>query len=580
MDDTRAWVRGEIDGEWLEARVVSRDADGGATLETLSTKEQSTAKAEELLLANELPEQGVEDMTRLNYLHEPALLNNLRHRFALDHIYTYTGKICIAVNPFNWAVSKPLYAESLLVKYRAKEFGQLPPHVYAIAEEGYQRILAASALGKQDNQSILVSGESGAGKTESVKVMMQYLAFVSKSGDTNRVAEQVLASNPLLEAFGNARTLRNNNSSRFGKFIEIQFNNAYRMAGARIHVYLLEKSRVTQQSEGERSYHIFYQLLAGLSPEEKASLHLEEPASAYSLINGSSCMAIDGVDDAQELTRTRGAMEAVGMSEADKGDATRCLAAVLLLAQLVFEQGEDDQGASVAAASLPTLGHVAGLLSAEVADDLSGALCKRRLVTRDDTITVHLTLEQARDSRDALAKALYGRLFGWLVARCNDKLVDDRAASAFIGILDIFGFEAFKVNSFEQLCINYANERLQQQFNWNVFKAEQAEYEAEGIEWQYITFVDNQECLDLLDKKGLGGVLHLLDEECAMQQGTDAKFVQKIREKHKEHKYYSNCPRTCEALPPSLATTTSHRVCCPSATGTLRRRSASRRRSR
>ena len=268
MDDTRAWVRGEIDGEWLEARVVSRDADGGATLETLSTKEQSTAKAEELLLANELPEQGVEDMTRLNYLHEPALLNNLKHRFERDKIYTYTGKICIG-QPTNWAVSKPLYAESLLVKYRAKEFGQLPPHVYAIAEEGYQRILAASALGKQDNQSILVSGESGAGKTESVKVMMQYLAFVSKSGDTNRVAEQVLASNPLLEAFGNARTLRNNNSSRFGKFIEIQFSaRVYKMAGARIHIYLLEKSRVTQQSEGERSYHIFYQLLAGLARGE------------------------------------------------------------------------------------------------------------------------------------------------------------------------------------------------------------------------------------------------------------------------------------------------------------------------
>ena len=163
MDDTRAWVRGELDGEWLEARVVSRDADGGATLETLSTKEQSTAKAEELLLANELPEQGVEDMTRLNYLHEPALLNNLRHRFRRPHLHVHR-KICIAVNPLNWAVSKPLYAESLLVKYRAKEFRQLPPHVYAIAEEGYQRIPAASALGKQDNQSILVSGESG-GKT-------------------------------------------------------------------------------------------------------------------------------------------------------------------------------------------------------------------------------------------------------------------------------------------------------------------------------------------------------------------------------------------------------------------------------
>ena len=499
----------------------------------------------------------------------------MRHRFGRDHVYTYTGKICIAVNPFNWQVSQPLYAEELLVKYRGQELDDMPPHVYGIAEQAYQKILNDEPV----NQSILVSGESGAGKTESVKIMMQYLAVVSKSsGGQNKVAAQVLASNPLLEAFGNARTLRNNNSSRFGKFIEIQFSSRQlKMAGARIHIYLLEKSRVVQQSTGERNYHVFYQLLAGLSDEERAQVHLQAGIETFHLLNQSGCVAIDGVDDAAEMQRTRTAMVAVGMGDDEIGAVTATLAAVLLLAQLAFEQDGDEKSA-VAADAGETLQHIASLLGPEQAEDLSAALCTRRLITRDDEITVPLTLEQARDSRDALGKSIYGRLFSWLVDRCNEKLVDDEASAAFIGILDIFGFESFKVNSFEQLCINYANERLQQQFNWDVFKSEQAEYEAEGIEWKYIEFIDNQQCLDLIDHKAQMGILHLLDEECAIQKGSDETLAQKLRDRHGKvcaHPRAVALART----PHSLASPS--RVCsCPLAcmcvsTRILTRRSAS-----
>ena len=251
--ETQAWAPNpDVDGDWLEAVVVSRGEDGTVVLKTVANGVEHTCPADKLNLMNVLPEQGVEDMARLNYLHEPALLNNLRHRFALDHVYTYTAKICIAVNPFDWQVSKPLYAEEMLRKYRGREMSELPPHVYAIAEDAYQKILDAEAR-NGNNQSVLVSGESGAGKTEAVKIMMNYLAAVSRAGETNLIAQQVLASNPLLEAFGNAKTSRNNNSSRFGKFIEIQFDQAHKMSGAHIHIYLLEKSRIAGQAQGAPS---------------------------------------------------------------------------------------------------------------------------------------------------------------------------------------------------------------------------------------------------------------------------------------------------------------------------------------
>eukprot|EP00900_Chrysochromulina_parva_P008310 jgi/Chrpa1/17480/Chrysochromulina_OHIO_Genome00007564-RA len=531
-EDTLAWMPSPTqDGEWLQARAVRQGEDGSVDLEALQTGDKYSTSSDKLMLVNELPEDGVENMTQLNYLHEPALLDNLRYRFSKDHVYTYTGKICIAVNPFSWKVSKPLYEESLLVQYRGKELGDKPPHVYAIAEDAYQHI-----VNDRRNQSILVSGESGAGKTESVKVMMQYLAVVSKSGDQNKVAAQVLASNPLLEAFGNAKTSRNNNSSRFGKFIEIQFNRAFKMVGARIHVYLLEKPRVIQQNEGERNYHVFYQLMAGLSDDERKEIHLDVAIDKLALLNQSGCVAIEGVDDHEEMQATRGAMHAIGMEEPEHKHVMRAIASVLLLAQLTFVQDKEDhsgiEDGSVA------LQQVAELLGSETPEELSNALCTRQLVTRDDVVTVPLNLEQASASRDALTKAIYGKLFSWLVDRCNDKLVDDAKSAAFCGILDIFGFEHFKVNSFEQLCINYANERLQQQFNWDVFKSEQAEYEREGIEWKAIEFVDNQKCLDLIDDKKLMGILHVLDEECALQKGTDETLAQKLRERHGKHPYF------------------------------------------
>ena len=332
MLDTLAWIPHPT-AEWLRARVISQGDDGSVTLQEVDGEAtHTTAGGEELLLVNELPESGVEDMTNLSNLHEPALLDNLRHRFQHDHVYTYTGKICIAVNPFNWQVSQPLYAESLLMRYRGVQFGELPPHVYAIAEDAYQQVLS-----EQRNQSILISGESGAGKTESVKIMMQYLAVVSKTGDQNKVAAQVLASNPLLEAFGNAKTLRNDNSSRFGKFIEMQFDEAYSMAGAKIQIYLLEKSRVIAQGEGERNYHVFYQLLAGLSVEERVDFGLSTwPIESLTLLSQSGCISIAGLDDAAMLQRTREAMHAIGMEASEHAHVLRTLAAVLLLAQVMI----------------------------------------------------------------------------------------------------------------------------------------------------------------------------------------------------------------------------------------------------
>ena len=280
-------------------------------------------------------------------------------------------------------------------------------------------------------------------------------------------------------------------------------------------------------------------------------MHLSGEASSYALLNQSGCVAIDGVDDAHEFNRTRGAMEAIGMDLSQRHGVTATLAAVLLLAQTGFDMN-DDEHAFVKSDSAGLLAQIASLLGPEqgggLADDLSAALTTRRLITRDDEITVPLTLEQAKDSRDALAKTIYGRLFSWLVDVANLKLVDEDGARSFVGVLDIFGFETFKVNSFEQLCINYANERLQQQFNWDVFKSEQAEYESEGIEWKYIEFVDNQACLDLIDRKDQMGVLHLLDEECAIQKGSDTSLAHKLRERHASHAYFDAPKRERDAF--------------------------------
>ena len=575
---------------------VPIDGDGGWRSVAASEVPDGTP----LLLMNVLPEGGVDNMTQLTHLHEPAIVHNLQHRLAKQKVYTDVGQICLAVNPFCWETSAPLYTPAVAARYRQTDTdggdGALPPHLFALAERTHR---ALRTLG--GDQTVLVSGESGAGKTESVKLLMSYLSSahddvvagggggggggggtdVSAAAAAGSVAARVLATNPLLEAFGNASTLRNANSSRFGKFIRLHFSaGGLAILGASIDVYLLEKSRVAQRIQGERSYHIFYQMLHGASATE-----LDEPCGhaypgTFRYLDGGGggappvdvsaggaappaqpAAADGGTGDAAGLARTRAAMAAVGMDAEEMVAVWRTLSAVLLLGQVEIvpagaaagggtSDGVEADGGEAAEVGDGGGGKAAQARVAELlgvgASDLSRALCTRRLVTREEEVTVRLTPTQAADSRDALSKALYGRLFGWLVAKCNETIAvaspgDGGAADAAgpaaalggtVGILDIFGFESFAVNSFEQLCINYANEALQQHFCADVFRSEQAEYVAEGVPWEAIPYDDNAEVLAVLGRRERMGVLPLLDEESAIQSGTDLTFVQKLRAAH------------------------------------------------
>ena len=420
------------------------------------------------LPVNVLPEDGIEDMRLLTHLHEAAIVHNLSHRLQRRHVYTDVGQITIAVNPFCWKTSKPLYEPELRRRYRREDAGPLPPHLFALAERTHREVRRGAC-----DQTVLVSGESGAGKTESVKLIMHYLSSsredaqaAAESGELGAgalesppaspasrqsVAERVLATNPLLEAFGNAATQRNANSSRFGKFILLRFaDRGSSICGATIQVYLLEKSRVVRRQRGERSYHVFYQMLHGASATE-----MDEPcghayagtfayltdaeataAAAPATAPAAAASADGGANDAAGLERTRRAMFAVGLSEDSCACVWRTLSAILLLGQLQFEpassapasasglaspsggaepggSGDDDGRCIVSTRCTLAVGRVAELLGVASADDLSRGLCTRRLVTREEEVTVHLTPAQALDSRDALAKALYGRLFGW-----------------------------------------------------------------------------------------------------------------------------------------------------------------------
>jgi myosin-5 len=477
-------------------------------------------------------------MTTLNYLNEPGVLHNLAARYAQDDVYTYTGSILIAVNPF--APMPHLYGAHMMEQYRGAPLGELSPHVYAIADAAYGAMRAGGRP-----QSILVSGESGAGKTETSKLIMQYLAWMggtteaaspspgkpaaaaagTNAGAGSRsVEQQVLESNPLLEAFGNAKTVRNDNSSRFGKFMEIQFSPAGRISGAAIRTYLLERSRVVAVSDPERNYHAFYQLCDGASEEERAALRLR-PAREFRYLARSGCFELEGVSNAEEYGRTRRAMGAVGVPEAEQDACFRTVAAVLHLGNVEFADGGDDAAAVAGEGAAEALAAAAELLGVDAAA-LARALTTRTRHTRDGAIVSPIDARAATDNRDALAKTLYARLFDWLVAAVNASIGQDVAAASLIGVLDIYGFEAFEANDFEQLCINLANEKLQQHFNAHVFKMEQAEYEREAIEWSYIEFVDNQDVLDLLEAKM--GVLDLLDEACRFPAATHDDFAQKL----------------------------------------------------
>lgn len=392
------------------------------------------------------------------------------------------------------------------------------------------------------SQSILITGESGAGKTETTKFVMKYLAGLA--GGTG-MEDQVLDTNPILEAFGNAKTIHNNNSSRFGKLIEIYFNKSHAICGALIQTYLLEKSRVVHQLPGERSYHIFYQLCRGATPEERTACMLPDSQSleSFSYLSNSGCTEITGVDDAAQFNQVKQAMNAIGISSDQQASIWKILSALLWLGNINFTSVSDSSDAVDVAEgpSREALLKAATLLGIDP-EALAAALTRRRMVAGGENITRELNMDAATENRDALSKAIYEALFRWLVLRINAALsAGKQSAATSLCILDIYGFECFQENSFEQLCINYANERLQQQFAAHLFKLEQAIYEEEGVDWARVDFEDNQECVDLIEARPPAGVgiLSLLDEECMFPKGSDSSFAAKLRHTHAPHPRFS-----------------------------------------
>ncbi|XP_017234986.1 myosin-11 isoform X1 [Daucus carota subsp. sativus] len=476
------------------------------------------------------PAAGVDDMTKLSYLHEPGVLQNLAARYQLNEIYTYTGSILIAINPFQKL--SHLYDGHMMEQYRGAPFGELSPHVFAIADVAFRAM-----VNEGKSNSILVSGESGAGKTETTKMLMHYLAYLGghKQSGGRTVEQQVLESNPVLEAFGNAKTVRNNNSSRFGKFVEIQFDKHGKISGAAIRTYLLERSRVCQISDPERNYHCFYLLCA--APEEEVKKYKLGDPTSFHYLNQSKCYELIGVNDSEEYLATRRAMSIVGISETEQEAIFKVVAAILHLGNIEFAKGKEvDSSILKDEKSKFHLRTTVDLLECDPRA-LEDALLKRVMVTPEEVIKRSLDPEAATVGRDGLAKTLYSRLFDWLVDKINKSIGQDPNSKSLIGVLDIYGFESFKSNSFEQFCINYTNEKLQQHFNQHVFKMEQEEYTKEEINWSYIEFVDNQDVLDLIEKKP-GGIIALLDEACMFPKSTHETFSTKLYSTFKANKRF------------------------------------------
>ncbi|XP_051232589.1 unconventional myosin-VIIa [Dicentrarchus labrax] len=467
--------------------------------------------------------QGVDDMIRLGDLNEAGLLRNLLVRHKEGIIYTYTGSILVAVNPYQLL---PLYTTEYVHMYTDRRLGELPPHVFAIADSCFFNMRR-----NQKSQCCVISGESGAGKTESTKLMLQFLAAVS--GQHSWIEQQILEANPILEAFGNAKTVRNDNSSRFGKYIDINFTKGGAIEGARVEQYLLEKSRVCRQAPEERNYHIFYYMLMGMPAEQKKILSLAS-AAEYNYLTMGNCTSCEGRDDVKEYAHFRSALKILMFTENDSWEISKLLAAILHLGNVDFESTIVN---NLEACNINTSSHfnMACQLLEVAPKALEKCLTKRSFMTARESVTKALTSVQAVDGRDAFVKAIYGRLFLWVVDKINAAIYkqpeDPKEVRQSIGLLDIFGFENFSKNSFEQLCINFANEQLQQFFVRHVFKLEQDEYARENIVWKHIDYQDNQHTLDVLANKSLN-MLALIDEESNFPKGTDTTMLQKMNQVH------------------------------------------------
>ncbi|KJZ75506.1 hypothetical protein HIM_04969 [Hirsutella minnesotensis 3608] len=550
---TRAWQPDPALG-WIASELVNKSIDGAKaklvfqlengenkTIEVPVEALQSGSHASLPPLMNPTMLEASDDLTNLSHLNEPAVLQAIRLRYLQKEIYTYSGIVLIATNPF--ARVDSLYVPGMVQVYAGKQRATQAPHLFAIAEEAFMDMIRDSK-----NQTIVVSGESGAGKTVSAKYIMRYFATRdspdnpkarSKKGPEamSETEEQILATNPIMEAFGNAKTTRNDNSSRFGKYIEIMFDKTTSIIGAKIRTYLLERSRLNFQPLKERNYHIFYQLVAGASDEQRRELEIL-PVEQFEYLNQGDCPTIDGVDDKAEFESTKKSLHTIGISESKQASIFKLLAGLLHLGNVKITASRLD---SVLAPTEPSLERACGILGVD-ATEFSKWIVKKQLITRGEKITSNLSQAQAVVVRDSVAKFIYSSLFDWLVDVINHSLATEdvlNRVTSFIGVLDIYGFEHFAKNSFEQFCINYANEKLQQEFNQHVFKLEQEEYLKEQIDWTFIDFSDNQPCIDLIE--GKMGVLSLLDEESRLPMGSDEQFVTKLYNNFgtdKQHKFF------------------------------------------
>ncbi|KAM8854096.1 unconventional myosin-Vb [Synchiropus picturatus] len=522
---TRVWIP-DPDEVWRAAE-ITQDYKEGEPLMHLKLEDETPleyavdGKSHPLpFLRNPDILVGENDLTALSYLHEPAVLHNLRVRFLeSNHIYTYCGIVLVAINPYE---QLQIYGEEVINAYSGQNMGDMDPHIFAVAEEAFKQMAR-----DERNQSIIVSGESGAGKTVSAKYAMRFFATVGGSASDTNVEEKVLASSPIMEAIGNAKTTRNDNSSRFGKYIQIGFSRHFHIIGANMRTYLLEKSRVVFQAEDERNYHIFYQLCASSSLPEFSDLALGS-AEDFVYTSMGENIFIDGVSDADDLVKTCNAFTLLGIKESSQNNIFKILASILHLGNVEIVSERDGESCHISRDDVH-LQHFCRLLGVEL-PQMEHWLCHRKLITATETYVKTMTSRQAANARDALAKHIYAHLFDWIVEQINLSLKTSSKQHSFIGVLDIYGFETFEVNSFEQFCINYANEKLQQQFNSHVFKLEQDEYMKEQIPWTLIDFYDNQPCIDLIEARL--GVLDLLDEECKVPKGTDQNWAQKLYQKH------------------------------------------------
>jgi myosin-5 len=536
---TRAWQPDAAEG-WVASELVNKSIDGSKAklvfqlengeTKTLEVSVETLQSGDDPLLPplmNPTMLEASDDLTNLSHLNEPAVLQAIKLRYAQKEIYTYSGIVLIATNPF--ARVDSLYVPGMVQVYAGKQRATQAPHLFAIAEEAFMDMIRDNK-----NQTIVVSGESGAGKTVSAKYIMRYFATRESPDQPNgrlkrgeamsETEEQILATNPIMEAFGNAKTTRNDNSSRFGKYIEIMFDKKTNIIGAKIRTYLLERSRLVFQPLKERNYHIFYQLVAGASDKERQELSIES-VEQFEYLNQGQSPTIDGVDDKAEFEATKKLLQMIGVSDVQQADIFKLLAGLLHLGNVKITASRND---SVLAPTEPSLERACSILGVNAAE-FAKWVVKKQLITRGEKITSNLSQAQAIVVRDSVAKFIYSSLFDWLVDIINHSLATEEVinrVTAFIGVLDIYGFEHFAKNSFEQFCINYANEKLQQEFNQHVFKLEQEEYLKEQIDWTFIDFSDNQPCIDLIE--GKMGILSLLDEESRLPMGSDEQFVNKL----------------------------------------------------